>query len=71
MIDGKNLIGMNLIDDDNASQRIGVSRNRKLSLQQPLATPLRDLNLEALVNLPLMVKQRKIRQNGEIVGGGA
>ena len=72
MIDRKNLIGMNLIDDDDdASQRIGVSRNRKLSLQQPLVTPLQDLNLEALVNLPLMVKQRKIRQNGEIVGGGA
>ena len=60
MIDGKNLIGVNLVDDSDASQHIGVSRNRKLSLQQPLAAPLRDLDLEALNDLPLMVKQRKI-----------
>ena len=60
MIDRKNLIGVNLVDDGDVSQRIGVSRNRKLSLQQPLAAPLRDLDLEALNDLPLMVKQRKI-----------
>ena len=60
MIDGKNLIGVNLVDDSDASQHIGVSRNQKLSLQQPLAAPLRDLDLEALNDLPLMVKQRKI-----------
>ncbi|KAK7843978.1 hypothetical protein CFP56_011692 [Quercus suber] len=40
MIDGKNLIGMNLINDHDANQRINVSRNRKLLLQQPLVTPL-------------------------------
>ena len=60
MIDGKNLIGVNLVDDGDASQHIGVSRNQKLSLQQPLAAPLRDLDLEAFNDLPLMVKQRKI-----------
>jgi len=60
MIDGKNLLGMNLVDDGDTSQRIGVSRNQKLLLQQPLATQLRDLNLEAFDDLQLMVKQRKI-----------
>ena len=62
MIDGMNLIGVNLVDDGDASQRIGISRNRKLLLQQPLTAPLRDLNLEALDDLPFMVKQRKIRR---------
>ena len=67
MIDGKNLIRVNLVDDGDASQHIGVSRNRKLSLQQPLAAPLRDLNLEALNDLPFMVKQRKNSTNMDSV----
>ena len=56
MIDGKNLIRVNLVDDGDASQHIDVSWNQKLSLQQPLVAPLWDPNLEALDDLPSMVK---------------
>lgn len=62
------MVGDEIVNDGNGSQGVGVGSNAEVSIEEPFAGTLRDLGLEALDNLPLMLEEREVGEEAAVVG---
>lgn len=64
------MVGIEVIDDGDGSEGICIGIDAKSAIQQPFPASLRNLGLEALDNLELMLEEREIRQDLATVAVG-